>query len=241
MKPCRGFSLIEMLVVVAIAGIALSIAVPNLQSSIISSRSRGVAESIQGGLMLARSEAIRRNAPVRFQLVALNESLASETAKWNSCTLSAASRFWVVSQYTGQTTPPNTRGVPTGACGLNPYSPPDQEEPCPVAPAYSGTAAQCIADPFLIARSAADRVANIDVTASGTVGTPPKLVVTFGPLGQLLTNLEGAVPAGNPAYRVMVTPAAGNAGRAYTVQVNANGNIRLCDPLATAGSPNACL
>lgn len=241
MNLYRGFSLIEMLVVIAIAGIALSIAVPNFQSSIISSRARGVAESIQGGLVLARSEAIRRNAPVRFQLVARNENLASETAKWNSCTLSAASRFWVVTQYTGQTTPPNTRGVPTGACGLNPYSPPDQEEPCPISPAYSGNAAQCTADPFIIGRSATDRMTNIDVTASGTVGTPPTLVVTFGPLGQLLPNLEGAVPSGSPAYRVMATPSAGNTGRSYTVQVNANGNIRLCDPLAAAGSANVCL
>jgi type IV fimbrial biogenesis protein FimT len=232
----RGFSLIEMLVVLAIAGIALAIAVPSFQESMVNGRSRGVAESIQSGLQKARTDAINRNAPMRFQLVStLDPSPA--------CTASSTSRLWVVTQYTGVSSPANRRGVPTagpsdvppGACHLAPYVPPDQEEPCPATTAYTvnttatpPTAASCTADPFISAKSAADRVPDINVTATPTMGTPAGFVVTFGALGQLLANLEGAVPGGSPAYSVLVAPATGVTGRSYCVEVNSNGNTRLC-------------
>lgn len=224
--PPRGFSLIEMLVVVAIAGIALAIAVPSFQETMVNGRSRGVAESIQFGLLKARSEAISRNAPMRFQLVSTLDA---------TCTASASSRLWVVTQYVGLTAPANTRGVPAGRCNIAPYVPPDQEEPCPTTPAYTvntsatpPTAPSCITDPFISDKSPADRVPDIDVTATPTMGTPAGFIVTFGALGQLLANLEGAVPVGSPAYRVLIAPAAGVTGRSYCVEVNSNGNTRLC-------------
>jgi prepilin-type N-terminal cleavage/methylation domain-containing protein len=222
----RGFSLIEMLVVVAIAGIVLAIAVPSFQETMVNGRSRGVAESIQFGLIKARSEAISRNAPMRFQIVSTLDA---------TCTASSTSRLWVVTQYTGLTAPANTRGVPAGRCNIASYVPPDQEEPCPATPAYTvntsatpPTAASCITDPFIADRSAADRVPDINVTATPTMGTPAGFIVTFGALGQLVANLEGAVPAGTPAYSVLVAPAAGVTGRSYCVQVNSNGTSRLC-------------
>ena len=222
----RGFSLIEMLVVVAIAGIVLAIAVPSFQETMVNGRSRGVAESIQFGLIKARSEAISRNAPMRFQIVSTLDA---------TCTASSTSRLWVVTQYTGLTAPANTRGVPAGRCNLASYVPPDQEEPCPATPAYTvntsatpPTAPSCITDPFIADRSPADRVPDINVTATPTMGTPAGFIVTFGALGQLVANLEGAVPAGTPAYSVLVAPAAGVTGRSYCVQVNSNGTSRLC-------------
>ncbi|MBK9349835.1 MAG: prepilin-type N-terminal cleavage/methylation domain-containing protein [Sulfuritalea sp.] len=92
----RGFSLIEMLIVIAIAGIVLAIAVPSFQETIVNGRSRGVAESIQFGLIKARSDAISRNAPMRFQLVSTLDA---------TCTASSTSRLWVVTQYTGPDRP----------------------------------------------------------------------------------------------------------------------------------------
>ena len=124
----RGFSLVEMLMVLVIAGIALAIAVPNLQDQIVSARTRAVAESIKQGLQLARSEAIKRNAMMRFQMVSTMDA---------SCSPSAASHLWVVTQFTSATTPSNTRGVPWSRCHINGYTPPDQEEPCPTSPAYT--------------------------------------------------------------------------------------------------------
>jgi prepilin-type N-terminal cleavage/methylation domain-containing protein len=215
----RGFSLIEMMVVVAIAGVLLSIAVPMFQEVMVNGRTRGVAESIQFGLIKARSDAIARNAPMRFQLVSAMDA---------TCTASSTSRLWVVTQYTGATTPANTRGVAAGACGINAYVPPDQEEPCPASPAYSGNAATCAADPFIAYKSPTENVPNVTVAATPTMGLPAGFIVTFGPLGQLLANLEGAVPGTNPAYTVQIGPSAGITGLSYCVQVNSNGNSRLC-------------
>lgn len=230
----QGFSIVEILVVLAIASVLLSIAIPSFQQSLTNSRVQAIAESIQSGLLRARSESINRNAPVRFQLV--SNLLAS-------CVKTGAAGFWLVTQYTSVTTPSNTRGDPTGACHINPYTPPDQEEPCPATPAYSGNAATCQADPFIAHRSAGDTIVNVDVAGTPTTGSPAGFVVTFGPLGQLLPSLEGAVPAASAAgvtYEVLVGPSAPLSGRSWKIQVNSNGGIKLCDPGAAAGNTLEC-
>jgi len=60
--------LIELMIGLAVAAILLGLAVPNFSIFIQNTRIRNAAESIQNGLMLARSEAVRRNANVRFVL-----------------------------------------------------------------------------------------------------------------------------------------------------------------------------
>lgn len=235
----RGFNMIEMLVVLAIAGIALAIAVPNLQEMIVSARTRGVAESIQSGLLLARSEAIKRNGLMRFQLV--NDMVAA-------CTASATSHFWVVTQYTSATVPANTRGEPWGRCNIRAYSPPDQEEPCPASPAYAvdtatipPTAASCLADPFIAYKSATDTVTSVDVSASpATTGALAGFLVTYGPMGQLVANYDGASTQAPTAATISVGPSSGVSGRRYQVQVRANGGVRLCNPDAPVSDAMAC-
>ncbi len=66
----KGFSLIEMMVVVAIVGIVASISLPSYQNWIQNSRIKTATESILNGLQKAKAEAIRRNALVRFTLAA---------------------------------------------------------------------------------------------------------------------------------------------------------------------------
>ena len=63
-----GFSLIELMVAIAILAISLRIAVPSLQSWIENTRVRSTAESIMAGFQIAKNEALRRNAPVRISL-----------------------------------------------------------------------------------------------------------------------------------------------------------------------------
>ncbi|MCX7148367.1 MAG: prepilin-type N-terminal cleavage/methylation domain-containing protein [Rhodocyclales bacterium] len=228
----RGFNLIELLVVLAIAGIALAIAVPNLQSQIVSARTRAVAESIQSGLLLARSEAIKRNGMMRFQLVSTMDA---------SCAASATSRLWVVTQYTAATTPANTRGQPWSLCHVNAYSPPDQEEPCPASPAYSGNATSCVTDPFIAYQSGTETAASVDVSASpATTGAIAGLLVTFGPMGQLLGNYDGSSTQAATTATVSVGPSSGVAGRRYQVLVRANGGVRLCNPDAAVTDAMAC-
>lgn len=59
-KRPRGFSLIELMVVLAILGILMGIAVPNFSEWIASQRVRDTASDLHTSLMRARSEAISR-------------------------------------------------------------------------------------------------------------------------------------------------------------------------------------
>jgi type IV fimbrial biogenesis protein FimT len=68
-----GFSMIELMVTLTVAGILAAIAVPSFQVWIENSQIRTSAESIKSGIQRARSEAVSRNARVAFNLgVGLN-------------------------------------------------------------------------------------------------------------------------------------------------------------------------
>lgn len=66
----RGFSLIEAMVAITIAGILLAAGVPSFQSWIQNSQVRATSESILNGLQLARAEAASRNTLVSLTLTA---------------------------------------------------------------------------------------------------------------------------------------------------------------------------
>jgi type IV fimbrial biogenesis protein FimT len=66
-KRQAGFTLIELLVVIVVIGISLAIGLPSYRVWIQNTKIRTTAESIRNGLQLARSEAVKRNAPVQFQ------------------------------------------------------------------------------------------------------------------------------------------------------------------------------
>lgn len=93
----RGFSLVELLVTLAILSILLGLGVSGFSTWIINMKVRAAAESIQNGLQLARGEAVRRNDLIRFQLTDTTDS---------SCVLSTTDTNWVVSY-----------DNPSGKCG----------------------------------------------------------------------------------------------------------------------------
>lgn len=63
----RGFTLVEMLMVLAVVGIMVAVALPSMRTQLSNADIRAVAEEMRSGLELARTEAIRRNTSVQFR------------------------------------------------------------------------------------------------------------------------------------------------------------------------------
>lgn len=103
MRPSRaqrGFNLIELMIGIAIFATLMMLAIPTFTTFLGNQRIKNAAETTIAGINIARAEAVRRNAPVRFQFVS---NLTS------ACALSATSMAWVVSL-----------SDPTGACDATP-------------------------------------------------------------------------------------------------------------------------
>lgn len=88
----RGFTLIELIVVIAITGILLALGLSGYRTWISNTRVRTATESIQNGLLLAKSEAIRRNNKVRFDLTANDPTVTNV----NTVTASSTGTNWIV-------------------------------------------------------------------------------------------------------------------------------------------------
>jgi type IV fimbrial biogenesis protein FimT len=92
-RPHHGFSLIELMVTLAVLGGLLLAVTPVVRDWMFDTEIRNAAESISSGLNQARAEAVRRNEPVMFALVSNTEPGKLD----NRCRLSATSASWVVS------------------------------------------------------------------------------------------------------------------------------------------------
>ena len=89
----RGFSLVELVITLAVLALILAVAAPTVGSWLGNARIRNVADTLQNGLQIARAEAVRRNQNMSFWLVSLNDPGVLS----NDCTLSGSSGSWVVS------------------------------------------------------------------------------------------------------------------------------------------------
>ena len=64
----RGFTLIELMVVIVILAVLATLGIPSFMEMIQNMQVRTAAESILDGMQIARSEAVRRNAHTQFVL-----------------------------------------------------------------------------------------------------------------------------------------------------------------------------
>lgn len=62
-----GFTLIELMVTIAILAIASAIAIPNFQPIIENAKHRGVVSDLNSSIAFARSEAIKRGIPIALR------------------------------------------------------------------------------------------------------------------------------------------------------------------------------
>lgn len=67
LKP-KGFTLVEMMIAIVILAVLLSAAIPSFSTFMKNRRVRTATEAVLNGLGLARSEAIRRNTHINFEL-----------------------------------------------------------------------------------------------------------------------------------------------------------------------------
>ena len=95
----RGFTLVELLVVVTVIGLVMMLGLPNISAWLQNTQIRNAAEATVAGLQIARGEALRRNRQVSFNLV---DSLSA------GCNLAANGKNWVVSL-----------ADPTGKCDVD--------------------------------------------------------------------------------------------------------------------------
>src|SRR5262245_10543134 len=94
----RGFTLIELMITLAVIGVALALFAPSYTAWNHNTQIRTAADSMLAGIKFARAEALKQNTTIRFQLM---DTLTS------TCVPSASGTNWVIS-----------RDDATGACDV---------------------------------------------------------------------------------------------------------------------------
>jgi type IV fimbrial biogenesis protein FimT len=88
----RGFTLVEMMVTIAIVAILAAVAVPDLSTFVENRQVRAAAEQLRDMLVLARQEALKRNAPV--DVTANNNLVTASIAAFGGAPSVELSRFY---------------------------------------------------------------------------------------------------------------------------------------------------
>jgi type IV fimbrial biogenesis protein FimT len=90
----RGFSLIELMIVIAIFGVLLAVGIPALRAYSVNNKILATAQSFMSGVQQARAEAVRLNTPVQI-LLTDNAAIANP----NITDTSATGNNWMVRSF----------------------------------------------------------------------------------------------------------------------------------------------
>jgi type IV fimbrial biogenesis protein FimT len=86
--PARGFTIIEMMIAIAVLGVLTSVGVPSLSAFLKNSALRGTAYELMSSMTLARSEAVKRGSRVvvcrSADPTAATPSCGGDTQDWSS-------------------------------------------------------------------------------------------------------------------------------------------------------------
>ena len=210
----RGLNIVEIMISLAVLGVLIGLGAPGFAEWLQNQQIRAAAEATLNGLQVARGEAVRRNTPVRFELVS---DLSS------TCVLSAdslttpVSVSWVVSL-----------ADPTGACDATTDS---GQIPSP-------------AGRILQRRTSAEGSPNAVARSVFMPSPPAFPVaqaastVTFAALGNVIANADGT-PSINK-IDLTNNKIGPNASRPLRLVINAGGSIRMCDPSLAASDTRGC-
>ncbi|WP_181179257.1 GspH/FimT family pseudopilin [Methylibium rhizosphaerae] len=79
LRAAAGFTLVELIVTVAVFAILASIAIPSFQATMQRNRLATTANELLAGIQAARSEALRSNQTVRFCTTAANWQMTRQS------------------------------------------------------------------------------------------------------------------------------------------------------------------
>jgi type IV fimbrial biogenesis protein FimT len=206
-RAVRGVTLIELSVTFVILGLLVFVTMPSIGAWMRNTQVRNTASSMLAGLAQARNEAIRRNTPVRFNLVSLTNPAQMD----DSCALSNAGVSWVVSVRD-----------PAGKCGHAPSA--DQ-----VADAAD------LDDPLIVEANAGGQGgSNVVVAARRADGTAADPSLVFNGFGRIADAAPMRVidvrdqASGNDFRRLRLEITTGGGARLCDVTVTDNTDPRVC-------------
>jgi type IV fimbrial biogenesis protein FimT len=202
-RESLGFTLIEAMVALVIAGVLLAVAAPSFSNWIASTRVRSTAEAMLAGLQYAKSEATTRNAQIRFQLTSSLD---------NTCLLTTTGANWVVDVVDAVAKDDSVEGK------------------CDLAPSDT------VAPSILQTRSARE-------TGTSTRVAADQSAVVFNGLGRVVPAPPAAISIDFDNGTKADCAIAGGGGGPLTclrIVISTAGQIRMCNPAAAAGQPQAC-
>src|SRR5581483_190227 len=182
---CRGFSLLELLVVLAIAMVVMAISVPTMIKVIDTSRLRGSLSEVSNLAQACRTQAVKTNAAERLHFttsggkvvlfVTPSTSTATAPLPGDPRQLTLSNKFSIAAAPSGAGAPPQLTGMTMWGSSLNPQAGVDPYFNSRGLPCYPA-AGVCSATPgfvyyFKYSASSGTRWAAVGISPAGRIKT----------------------------------------------------------------------